>query len=608
MSKKNTKNAKPTLQERLRALRYLRPFLKEIWQTQPTITSANVLLRLLRSTTPAATLYVGKLIIDEVTKAVQHQAVDTNYLILLIAGELALTLTADVLNRFISLLDTMLGDLHSNASSIKIMQHAAHLDLAQFEQPIFYDKLDRARQQTTGRTVLLSQSLTQIQDLITVAFLGTALVFFNPWLVFIFVLSVIPSFIGEIYFNAKNYELNFRWTPQRRELDYLRYVGASNGHAKEVKLFNLSAFLVNRFREVSHSYFLQNRQLSIQRNGWGAVLAALGTIGYYAAFVLVALSAVSGAITIGSLTFLTASFSRMKSLLEGILSRFVGISQTALYLKDYFEFFEIQPRIVSPVAPLPFPNPIRQGFVFDNVGFCYPEKSKWVFKNLNFTLHAGEKLAIVGENGAGKTTLVKLLSRLYEPTEGRILLDGQDLSAYNLAELQHNIGVIFQDYIKLMMTAQANIAVGDIDQIDNLARIEIATERSLANQLIGRFPDGLSQMLGQHFSNGTELSGGEWQKIALARAYMREAQLLILDEPTAALDARAEYEVFRRFADLTKGKMAVLISHRFSTVRMADRILVIENGVLLESGSHEALMAQDGRYAELFGLQARGYV
>ena len=607
MSKKITKNTKPTIKERLRALRYLPPFLKEVWQTQPTLTAANVLLRLLRATTPAATLYLGKLIIDEVTKAIQHQAVDTNYLIMLIVGELALTLTTDVLNRFITLLDTMLGDLHSNASSIRIMQHAARLDLAQFEQPIFYDKLERARQQTTGRTVLLSQSLTQVQDLITVGFLGVALVFFNPWLVFIFVLSVLPSFIGEIYFNARNYELNFRWTPQRRELDYLRYVGASNGHAKEVKLFNLSAFLVNRFREVSHSYYLQSRQLAIQRNGWGAVLSALGTMGYYAAFVMVALSAVSGAITLGSLTFLTASFSRMRGLLEGILGRFVSISQTALYLKDYFEFFKIRPLIVSPAVPLPFPNPILQGIVFENVGFCYPDKTKWVFKHLNFTLHAGEKLAIVGENGAGKTTLVKLLSRLYEPTEGRILLDGHDLAAYDLTDLQYNIGVIFQDYIKLMMTAQANIAVGDIDQINNIARISTATERSLANKLIDRFPEGLSQMLGKQFSNGTELSGGEWQKIALARAYMREAQLLILDEPTAALDARAEYEVFRRFADLTKGKMAVLISHRFSTVRMADRILVIENGVLLESGSHEALMAQKGHYAELFGLQARGY-
>jgi ATP-binding cassette, subfamily B, bacterial len=608
MRKKETKKARPSLKDRLQALRYLPPFFKEIWQTQPSITAANVVLRLLRSTTPAATLYVGKLIIDEVTKAVLHQAVDTRYLIALIAGELALNLLAEVLNRFISLLDTMLGDLHSNASSIKIMQHAALLDLAQFEQPVFYDKLERARQQTTGRTVLLAQSLTQVQDLITVAFLGVALFFFNPWLVVIFMLSIVPSFVGEIYFNAKNYELNYRWTPQRRELDYLRYVGASNVHAKEVKLFNLSAFLTNRFRDVSHSYYLQSRQLAIQRNGWGAVLAALGTVGYYGAFVLVALSAVSGAISIGSLTFLTASFSRMRALLEGILSRFVSISQTALYLKDYFEFFQMRPHIVSPAAPLPFPNPVRQGFVFDNVGFRYPDSAKWVFQNLNFTLHTGEKLAIVGENGAGKTTLVKLLSRLYEPTEGRILLDGHDLAAYDLTELQYNMGVIFQDYIKLVMTVQANIAVGDIDEIGNLERISVATERSLANQLIGRFPDGLSQMLGRHFSNGTELSGGEWQKIALARAYMREAQLLILDEPTAALDARAEYEVFRRFSDLTKGKMALLISHRFSTVRMADRILVIENGALLESGSHEALMAQKGRYAELFQLQARGYV
>jgi len=596
-----------TLKDRFQALQYLGPFLNEIWQAQPWMTAANVGLRLIRSAIPFLTLYVGKLIIDEVVGLINQPAANLRQLTILVVLELSLALLSDLLNRATGLLDTLLGDLHANRSSIKIMEHAAQLDLAQFEEPVFYDKLERARQQTVGRTALLAQSLGQVQDLVTIGFLAAGLVVFSPWLILILVLTIIPGFLGEFYFNAASYALSYQWTPQRRELDYLRYVGASNVNAKEVKLFHLSGFLTARFRELSSAYYQQNKQLVIRRAVWGALLTAIGTAGYYGAFAFIAFETVKGAITIGSLTFLAGSFRQLKTSLEGILNRFTSISQGAMYLKDFFQFFELRAQITSPARARPFPVPIKQGFTFENMGFRYPNAEKWVFKNLNFTLNANEKLAIVGENGAGKTTLVKLLTRLYDPTEGRILLEGHDLRDYDLAELQQHMGVIFQDYIKLMMTAQANIAVGDIDEIDNLARIATATERSLADQLIQRFPDGLGQILGRHFSGGTELSGGEWQKIALARAYMRDAQLLILDEPTAALDARTEYEVFRRFSDLTHGKMALLISHRFSTVRMADRIVVIESGQLLESGSHQELMAQNGRYAELFQLQARGY-
>ncbi|MEI7582282.1 ABC transporter ATP-binding protein [Runella sp.] len=602
------KQEQPTLKARLQALNYLPLFFREIWHTQPWMTAANIGLRLIRSVIPFLTLYLGKLIIDEVVFLINHHSTDTHHLILLIGLELALALGSDILNRATGLLDALLGDLHANRSSIQIMQHAATLDLAQFEEPIFYDKLERARQQTVGRTALLSQSLAQVQDMITIGFLGAGLALFSPWLILILVLSIIPAFLGEFYFNSQSYALSYQWTPQRRELDYLRYVGASNVNAKEVKLFNLSSFLTERFREVSAAYYLQNKKLSIRRASWGALLAAVGTAGYYGAYAFIGLETIRGAITIGSLTFLVGSFRQLKSSLEGILNRFTSISQGTLYLRDFFQFFDLEPQVASPKKSIPFPAVIKQGIVFENVSFRYPNAEKWVFQNLNFTLRAGEKLAIVGENGAGKTTLVKLLTRLYDPTEGRILLDGHDLKEYDLAELQHHIGVIFQDYIRLMMTAQANIAVGDIDEINNLDRIATATERSLAAPLIQRFPDGLKQVLGRHFSGGTELSGGEWQKIALARAYMRDSELLILDEPTASLDARAEYDVFQRFAELTKGKMALLISHRFSTVRMADRIIVIEHGRLIESGSHETLMAKQGHYAELFQLQARGYV
>jgi ATP-binding cassette subfamily B protein len=374
-----------------------------------------------------------------------------------------------------------------------------------------------------------------------------------------------------------------------------------------VKLFDLSQFLIDRYRKVSHKFYVDNRQLSIRRSSWGIFFSILGTAGYYAAYIIIIAKTITGALSIGDLAFLAGSFRQLRSLLEGILGRFTSVSQGAIYLKDLFDFFEIKPRIVVAAKPLPFPKPIRHGFTFEDVGFCYANSDRWANRHLNFTLHAGEKLALVGENGAGKTTLVKLLARLYDPTEGRILLDGIDLREYDLGELRMQIGIIFQDYLRYQMTISQNIAVGNIEQKDNQNLIRSSASKSLADILIEKLPDKYSQMLGRRFNKGIELSGGEWQKVALARAYMRDAQLLILDEPTAALDARAEYEVFQRFADLTKGKSAVLISHRFSTVRMADRIVVLENGELIEIGSHEELLEKDGLYAELFHLQAMGY-
>jgi ATP-binding cassette subfamily B protein len=397
------------------------------------------------------------------------------------------------------------------------------------------------------------------------------------------------------------------WTPERRELDYLRYMGASDESAKEVKIFGLSGFLIDRFRQLSDEFYAKNRTLSVKRAGWGGLLSGIGTAGYYGAYVVIIWQATGGKISIGDLTFLAGSFRQLRGLLEGILSRFSSVSQGALYLRDLFEYLEIKPGIVSPSRALPFPNPIRQGFVFENVGFKYQNAERWANRHLNFTLHPGEKLALVGENGAGKTTLVKLLARLYDPTEGRILLDGHDLRDYDLTQLRENIGVIFQDYVRFKMTAGTNIAIGRIADKNDRPRIEQSARQSLADTVIAKLPGGYEQMLGKRFGQGVELSGGEWQKVALGRAYMRDAQVLILDEPTAALDARAEYEVFQRFAELTAGKSAILISHRFSTVRMADRILVLENGQMREAGSHEDLLAADGRYAELFRLQARGY-
>jgi ATP-binding cassette, subfamily B, bacterial len=600
---------KPGWKERLRALRNLPAFFRLVWASSPWMTGLNVGLRLLRSAIPVSFLYIGKLIIDEVILLNRdHGSPSTHHVWVLIGIEFLLALFNDALGRSISLLDSLLGDLFGKLSSVRIMKHAAMLDLEQFEDPIFYDKLERARQQTTGRTILLSQVLSQVQDLITMGFLAAGLIFFNPWLIVLLFITILPSFIGESYFNDQTYTLSRRQTPERRELDYLRYLGASDETAKEVKIFDLSGFIIEKFEVLANRFYKSNRRISINRSLWGTGFTLLGSLGYYSAYVYIILETISGHISIGKLTFLAGSFRQLKSLLESILSRFTAVSQGAIYLSDFFEFFDIQPGITVPRQPLIFPDPIRTGFEFQDVGFRYQHSEKWAARHLNFELKAGEKIALVGENGAGKTTLVKLLARLYEPTEGRILLDGKDLRLYDLVSLRQNIGIIFQDYLRYQMRVSDNIAVGNIIQKENTPLIVTAAEQSLASDLVSRLPGGYEQMLGKRFQEGIELSGGEWQKVALARAYMRQAQVLILDEPTSALDARAEYEVFQRFAALTKGKTAVLISHRFSTVRMADRILVLKEGELIESGTHAELIDIKGKYAELFALQAKGYL
>jgi len=597
-----------TWKQRVNALRNLPRFFRLVWQTSPRIMLANILLRITRSAIPVIILYVGKLIIDEVILLAKDGGKgDLHYIWELVALEFGLALVSDGLARAVSLMDSLLGDKFSNFTSVRIMAHAARLDLDQFEDSTFYDKLERARQQTNGRTVLLSQVLGQVQDLISMGFLAAGLMAFNPWLILLLLVAVVPAFLGESYFNDRSYALTRSQTTERRELDYLRFLGASDETAKEVKLFGLSGFLIDRFSMLADKFYRDGRMLAIKRSAWGTFFALLGSAGYYSAYVVIIFRAIHGSLSIGDLAFLAGSFRQLRSLLEGILTRFTSVSQGAIYLQDLFEFFEIEPRIKPAAYPLPFPRPVKEGFVFENVGFRYLHSERWANRHLSFTLKAGERLALVGENGAGKTTLIKLLTRLYDPTEGRILLDGIDLREYDPDDLRRNIGVIFQDYLRYQMTMAQNIAVGNIGHKEDRALIETAAQQSLADTVVEKLPGRYDQKLGRWFGQGVDLSGGEWQKIALARAYMRDAQLLILDEPTSALDARAEYEVFQRFSELTKGRTAVLISHRFSTVRMADRILVLDKGQLLEIGTHEELLSRGGRYAELFHLQARGY-
>ena len=607
-----------SFRERFGALRNLGPLFRLVWAVSPWMTAANLGLRLVRAVLPVAMLYVGKLIIDEVVRLAGMgfafggvegwlASGELDAIAVLLVAEFGLAILSDTLGRAVALLDSLLGDLFTNETSVRLMAHAATLDLAHFEDADFYDKLERARRQTTGRMVLMSQVFSQAQNVVTILSFGVGLVVYAPWLILLLVLALVPAFLGEAHFNAQSYSLTYAWTPERRELDYLRYTGASDVTAKEVKIFGLNDFLTDRYRALADAFYHANRSLAIRRAGWGAALAAVGSLGYYAAYAVIVYRTVRGDFTIGDLTFLAGSFGRLRSLLEGLLASFSTVAGQALYLDDLFSFFEITPQVASPAAPRPFPEPIREGFRFEGVGFRYPGSDRWVLRDLSFELKAGEALALVGENGAGKTTLVKLLARLYDPDEGRILLDGHDLREYALADVRANIGVIFQDFVRYHLTAAENIAVGRIEAREDRPRIENAAERSLADSVIEKLPERYEQVVGRGFKTGVDLSGGEWQKVALGRAYMRDAQLLILDEPTAALDARAEYEVFQRFKDLTEGKTAVLISHRFSTVRMADRILVLADGQLEEIGTHEELVTAGGRYAELFELQAAGY-
>lgn len=594
---------------RLASLKSVPRLLKLIWQTNPRMALTNIVLRLITSVFPPVMLYIGKLIIDEVVLLVNTKGHHTNEdLWVWVSLEFALAVVLDILNRLINLNDTLLGDLFANKSSVQIIEHAAKLDLYQFENPTFYDKLEKARQQTGGRTYMMTQVLAQLQSIISFAMLGVGLAIFSPWLILVLLIAAVPSFISESRFNTLKYSLTTAWTPQRRELDYIRYMGASDSTAKELKIFNLSDFLSQRFTKLSHEFYEANRKLSIRSAFWGGLLYLLSTGVYYGAYIYIIVNTIHGAITLGDLTFLAGSFDRMRSAFQTIMNRFADISSRALYLQDFFDFFDLKPAIISDNSSKKIPRPIRKGFIFENVSFQYPDKDSYSLKNISFHLKVGEKIALVGENGAGKTTLVKLLARLYEPTEGRILLDGVDLREYDIEDLRSQIGIIFQDYVKFALKVSENIAVGNIKEINNLELIKTAAQKSLADTVVKKFPEGYEQMLARRFKGGVEMSGGEWQKIALARAYMRDAQLVILDEPTASLDARAEHEVFLRFSELITGKMAVLISHRFSTVRMADRILFLENGELKEIGSHEELMQLNGKYADLFRLQAKGYI
>jgi ATP-binding cassette subfamily B protein len=594
-------------QERLSALRNVPPVLKIVWRSGPGVVTFGIIARIIAAVLPIALTYIAKLIIDIVNNSLKaHQPVP-QLLWWLVLGEFGLALLSSIVTRMIDYSDSLLANKYTRHVSIEVMKHASELDLTAYEDPIFYDRLERARVQATDRLVMI-QSIGRLElQAITAIAYSAAVMFYSPWLMLLLIAAVVPAFLGETHFAFLGYAKNFRQTPIKRQLDYLRQAGATKEAAKELKLFNLAGFFTDRFRKLSDLVYQQDVELARKRLGIGSLLSVISTGGYYGAYAYVIWRTVAGRLTIGTFYFLITAIMQASSNIQQVFSTLSGIADQALFLTDLLAFFEMKPTIRSKPNALRAPRPIQQGFEFRDVCFRYPGTERMVIDRLNFHLHPAERVALIGENGQGKTTIVKLITRLYDPTAGEILLDGVDLREYDLEDLYREIGVIFQDFMRYEMTARENIAVGKIEEVGKLDLLKSASRKSLADEVIARLPAGYEQMLGRRFEGGVDLSGGEWQKLALARAYLRDSQLLILDEPTAALDARSEYQVFQRFAELTAGKMALFISHRFSTVRMADRIVVLENGSIAEEGTHEKLTRMGGRYAEMFELQAASY-
>jgi ATP-binding cassette subfamily B protein len=597
--------------DRVRALRNLPPLLRILWNSGPLVVTWGILLRIVVALAPLGIAAVAAWIVNGVQGRMMGQELRP-YFWWMVALEVILAVTMAALLRVIDYLDTVLADRYTHYVSIRVMEQASKLDLTTYEDPVFYDRLERARVQATDRLAMIQQMGRLLQQSVTTLAFTGVLLQSSPWLLLLMAAGVFPSFLGETHYAFLGYAKNFRQTPAKRQMDYLRQVAASREGAKELKLFGLSGFLTGRFRQISQRICEENVALSRSKLFWGGSLALVGTLGYYGSYAFVIWRALHGAYNIGIFTFLTTAILQASSNLQQAFSTASGIADQALFLTDLIAFFEMKPTLGSKPDALPAPRPVRAGFEFRNVSFRYPGSDRYVLRDFNLIFAPGERIALIGENGQGKTTIVKLITRLYDVTEGQILLDGVDLRDYSIEDLHHEIGVIFQDFMRYEMTARENIVVGRVDgnvspESIRSACIEEAARKSQASQVIRKLPERYDQMLGRRFEGGVDLSAGEWQRIALARAYLRDAQLLILDEPTAALDAKSELQAFERFAELTAGKMALLISHRFSTVRMADRIVVLEGGKLVEEGTHAQLLASGGRYATMFEMQAASY-
>lgn len=554
---------------------------------------------------PIAAAYVGKLIIDAVMAKSVEQAIRFVVLEFLIIGVQSVVLRSLFLNR--SLLGARLG----TDINVIILEKALTLELRHFENSEFYDQLSRARREASTRPVaMVTDSLQLLQNVLTLSGYVALLISYSSWAVAGLVVAALPATIAEMKFSNAAFRLRNWRSPDGRKLNYVEYVLADDGHVKEVKTLGLGSMLLQRYKNLSQTFYTEDKQLAVKRTFWSSGLSLLATFAFYGCYVAMAIEAANGTMSLGNLTLYVVAFRQGQQAFQSCLTALGGMYEHNLYMSNLFQFLAIPVNVRKLISSSSSERTqsAANGIVLEDVGFQYPGKESWALRHIDLTIPAGKSLALVGHNGAGKSTFIKLLCRLYEPTEGRILLDGKDLRDWDIDLLRKRLAVVFQDYNKYQFTFGENVGMGELSEINNKDAIMRAVERGGAQDVLANLPEGLETPLGYWYSKGTELSGGQWQKIALARAFMREsADILILDEPTAALDAIAEEKVFERFRQLAIGKTAILISHRFPTVRMADRICVIENGGIIESGTHDTLLAAQGRYAELFRLQAKGY-
>ncbi len=586
-----------------------------IWQAHPASTIGMALVTLVMASLPAAQAWAGKLIVDGVVVNIGKVGFDGANLMAVLQPvlpylglEFALVTIGAVLSQGRTLLEHILHARLSHNINSAIIRKSLALDLRFFENAEFYDKLQNARQQADRRALsILNNTFTIGQNVITLASFIVLLFAFSPWIALLLLGAAVPLFIAQTHFSELNFRLLTWRAPEARKMGYLERLLTSDDSAKEIKLFGLGEPLLKRYVDMFWKFYREDESLSRRRSLISVGFGILTSLSFYVAYGWIVLRTLTGSITLGSMTLYLSVFRQSQGTFQGLLYNISQLYESALFMSNLYGYLELESEMNASDKTRLVPRPVSQGIEFRDVSFKYPNKPEWALRNVSLKIGPGEKIALVGANGAGKTTFIKLLTRLYDPTEGQILLDGVDLREYNLDDLRTRIGVIFQDFVRYMMSARENIGFGQIDALDDQARIEIAAEKGGADEVIDELPLGYETMLGSWFDDGRQLSGGQWQKVALGRAFMRDAEVLVLDEPTAALDAEREYEIFQRFRTLTEGRIAILISHRFSTVRMADRIAVFEHGGMTELGTHIELLEKAGTYAKLFNMQAEGY-
>ena len=591
------------------SLRMMPRALGLMWQAAPRYAIVGAVITLLQGILPVISIYVSKLIIDGVVIAARmHTHAQTRHVLLLVALWFSVQLCASLTQTFSMCIIGLESELLSNFINVSIIEKANALDLSYFENAEFYDKLENARREASYRPAQMVQQLFGfLRSTVTLVSVIGVLASLSWWLVLLVIAVSLPSFIYQAKYSGQFFALFTKRAPEQRRLSYLSWLLTTDSPVKELRIFGLHSTLLQRYRQSFAKFFKENSDLTIRRTASQSALGALATVVTGITYIYVVLEVIAGQITIGGLTLYYQAFQQSQQGVAALTMSASSFYENSLFLSNLFTFLAYAPELPIRPDPLPVPTPIRAGIVLDHVSFRYPGTEKWVLEDISFAIRTGETVALVGANGAGKTTLVKLLSRLYDPTEGSITIDGVDLRDCDPKEVRSRIGVIFQDYVKYQLSARENVGFGRIEALADEGRIERAAIEAGADAVIASLPQGYDTPLGRWFQDGQELSIGQWQKVALARAFMRDADLLILDEPTASLDVHSEYEVFRAFDELTQGKMAVLISHRFSTVRMASRIVVIEDGTVIEDGSHDELLLKGGRYAELFDLQAASY-